>query len=221
MPDAGASRKRQIPVRRIPCDLATFRPRREPTESLVEAGSVWITRLCDGRGRICGADRATAVVGDFPPPPICWIENPAREAPGSGCSRRPAEATLQARKTRVSASARSRAIRCGAEHCACASTNSHDAVRFARRSATVPRRRRGHADSARVGARKGKPARRVPAQRSARQMELIENSVMEQRLAMKVRSRLRVICATPIQKRLESHRSKRFLCCVCRSVRGC
>jgi hypothetical protein len=51
------------------------------------------------------------------------------------------------------------------------------------------------------------------------QMELIENSVTEQRLAMKFRSRLRVICATPIQKRADSHRSKRFLCCVCRSVR--
>jgi hypothetical protein len=63
--------------------------------------------------------------------------------------------------------------------------------------------------------------RREGCSRSAlrTQMELIENSVTEQRLAMNFRSRLRVICATPIQKRAQSHRSKRFLCCVCRSVR--
>ena len=54
---------------------------------------------------------------------------------------------------------------------------------------------------------------------SAGQMELIENILIKQRLATEVRSRLRVICATPIQKRPDSHRSKRFLCCVCRSVR--
>ena len=54
---------------------------------------------------------------------------------------------------------------------------------------------------------------------SAGQMELIENIFTKQRLATEGRSRLRVICATPIQKRPSSHRSKRFLCCVCRSVR--
>ena len=64
-----------------------------------------------------------------------------------------------------------------------------------------------------------KPANRPLARRSARQMELIENRFGEQRLAMKVRSRLRVICATPFQKRPEFHRSQRFLCCVCRSLR--
>jgi hypothetical protein len=66
---------------------------------------------------------------------------------------------------------------------------------------------------------RGKPAPRVPTQCSARQIELIENSMTEQRLAMKVRSRLRVICATPFQKRPDSHRSERFLCCVCINVR--
>jgi hypothetical protein len=40
-------------------------------------------------------------------------------------------------------------------------------------------------------------ARSLLTQHSARQMELIENSLLDQRLAMKVRSRLRVICATP------------------------
>jgi len=75
-------------------------------------------------------------------------------------------------------------------------------------------------DSVRMEMREGKkPANRLLAQRSARQMELIENRFGEQRLAMKVRSRLRVICATPFQKRPDSHRSQRFLCCVCRSLR--
>ncbi len=68
-------------------------------------------------------------------------------------------------------------------------------------------------------ARGGKPACRVPTQQSARHTELIENSVTKQRLAMKIRSRLRVICATPFQKRLFGHRSERFLYCVCRSLR--
>ena len=40
-----------------------------------------------------------------------------------------------------------------------------------------------------------------PAQQSRRQMELIENNLTKQWLAMKVRSRLRVICATPFRKR--------------------
>jgi hypothetical protein len=51
------------------------------------------------------------------------------------------------------------------------------------------------------GARAGKPVSRVPTQRSALKVEPTENSFMEQRLAMKIRSRLRVICATPVQKR--------------------
>jgi hypothetical protein len=46
-----------------------------------------------------------------------------------------------------------------------------------------------------------KPSHRLPARRPCRQMELIENHSMEQRLAKKARPRLRVICATPIQKR--------------------
>jgi hypothetical protein len=50
-------------------------------------------------------------------------------------------------------------------------------------------------------------------------MPPIQNNVLEQGLAMKVRSRLRVICATPIQKRRDSHHSKRFLCCVCMCLR--
>ena len=69
------------------------------------------------------------------------------------------------------------------------------------------------------GAKGGKPAGRVPTQQSARQIELIENNVAEQSLAMKVPSRLRVICATPIQKRRVGHRSERFLYCVCRNLR--
>ena len=69
------------------------------------------------------------------------------------------------------------------------------------------------------GARGGKPADRVPKQPSARQMELIGNGFTEQRLAPKFRSPLRVICATPFQKRSVWHRSERFLYCVCRSVR--
>jgi hypothetical protein len=75
-------------------------------------------------------------------------------------------------------------------------------------------------DSARGGTPEGqnRPGR-VPTQRSAHQMELIENSLIHQWLAMKARSRLRVICATPFQKRPVWHRSERFLCCVCRSVR--
>jgi hypothetical protein len=44
----------------------------------------------------------------------------------------------------------------------------------------------------------GKPVGRLPTQRSAPKMRRIENIFMEQRLAMNFRSRLRVICATPV-----------------------
>jgi hypothetical protein len=57
-----------------------------------------------------------------------------------------------------------------------------------------------------------------PGRRSTPEMKLVENSVTDQRLGMKVRSRLRVICATPFQKRPVGARSERFLCCVCRCV---
>jgi hypothetical protein len=53
-------------------------------------------------------------------------------------------------------------------------------------------------EQARAG---GKPASRVPTQQSTAKTRVTENSIMEQRLAMKIRSRLRVICATPVQKR--------------------
>jgi hypothetical protein len=69
------------------------------------------------------------------------------------------------------------------------------------------------------GERGAKPARRGLTQRSARRIELIENSVREQRLAEKMQSRLRAICATPFQKRLFGYGSERFLYCVCRSLR--
>jgi hypothetical protein len=69
------------------------------------------------------------------------------------------------------------------------------------------------------GARAGKRSHQLLGRLSTRQMELIENSMTEQRLAMKVRSRLRVICATPFQKRADSHRSEQFLYCVCMGVR--
>jgi hypothetical protein len=69
------------------------------------------------------------------------------------------------------------------------------------------------------GARGGKPAGRVSTQQSVRQTELIENNVIEQRLAVIGRSRLRVICATPFQKRPFRYRSERFLYCVCRNLR--
>jgi hypothetical protein len=75
----------------------------------------------------------------------------------------------------------------------------------------------------RFGARRGpgraKSAHRPPAQQSAAEMEPIENIVTKQRFAMKVGSRSRVICATPVQKRSDLHRSERFLYCVCRSLR--
>jgi hypothetical protein len=49
--------------------------------------------------------------------------------------------------------------------------------------------------------------------------EPFENRLYKQRLTMKARSRLRVICATPIQKRAAPRTSTRFLCCVCISHR--
>ncbi len=49
--------------------------------------------------------------------------------------------------------------------------------------------------------------------------EPFENCSYKQCLTMKVRSRLRVICATPIQKRAAPRASTRFLCCVCISHR--
>jgi hypothetical protein len=69
------------------------------------------------------------------------------------------------------------------------------------------------------GAPGGKPAGRLLTQRSAPKMRRIENIIMEQRLAMNFRSRLRVICATPVQKPSVWCRSKRFLCCVCKALR--
>jgi hypothetical protein len=59
----------------------------------------------------------------------------------------------------------------------------------------------------------------VFTQRSRRHMELIENSLMEQRLVAKALPWLRVICATPFQKRHGGRRSERFFCCVCKRLR--
>ncbi len=56
-------------------------------------------------------------------------------------------------------------------------------------------------------------------QQSARQMELFKNTHVKQYLARKTRSRLRVICATPFGKGVESGGWERFLYCVCRSPR--
>jgi hypothetical protein len=42
-----------------------------------------------------------------------------------------------------------------------------------------------------------------------------KNPSRKQQLMMKVRSRLRVICATPVGKRAAPSASTRFLCCVC------
>ena len=56
-------------------------------------------------------------------------------------------------------------------------------------------------------------------QQFTRQMELFKKSYKNQLVAGKYRSRLRVICATPIGKGAESGCWKRFLCCVCRSPR--
>ena len=60
---------------------------------------------------------------------------------------------------------------------------------------------------------------RCPHRQSRRQLELFENTKSKQWLAAKLQSQTRVICATPFGKRAASGRSKRFLCCVCRSPR--
>ena len=61
----------------------------------------------------------------------------------------------------------------------------------------------------RFGAREGPREAEgdVPAARTTivPEMEPIENTFVNQWLVMKVRSRLRVICATPLQKRSDSH----------------
>jgi hypothetical protein len=54
---------------------------------------------------------------------------------------------------------------------------------------------------------------------SAAEMAPIKKIVTKQGFETKAGSRLRVICATPVQKRSDSHRSGRFLHCVCRSLR--
>jgi hypothetical protein len=69
------------------------------------------------------------------------------------------------------------------------------------------------------GADCGKPASAVPTHQSAAQMGLIQYFQTKQILAMKVRSRLRVICATPVQKRAAKDGLRQFLCCVCRDLR--
>jgi hypothetical protein len=46
-------------------------------------------------------------------------------------------------------------------------------------------------------------------------MELFQNKHKKQDVAEKVRSRPRVICATPIAKGAQSGASELFLCCVC------
>ena len=76
-----------------------------------------------------------------------------------------------------------------------------------------------HDSLLRRSARSGNPTQLFPAQRSGWQIELFGNSVVEQRFAVKARSRSRVICATPFQKRPGLHRSEWFLCCVCRALR--
>jgi hypothetical protein len=50
-------------------------------------------------------------------------------------------------------------------------------------------------------------------------MEPFQKHLYKQGLTMKIRSRLRVICATPRQKRAAPLASRRFLCCVCISLR--
>ena len=82
-----------------------------------------------------------------------------------------------------------------------------------------PRDVAGRSIRACEGLGRRKAAGRLPAHRCAPEMEPIENILIKQRLLMKVRSRLRVICATPLQKRADSAHSERFLYCVCRSLR--
>ena len=60
---------------------------------------------------------------------------------------------------------------------------------------------------------------RCPHRQSRCQLELFENTEWKQSLAAKRQSQTRVICATPVGKGAASGRSKRFLCCVCRSPR--
>jgi hypothetical protein len=88
-------------------------------------------------------------------------------------------------------------------------------------AALLVQRRGGFCRSIRVdkGVGAGKPAHRLPTQQSSGQMELTENASIKQWLAAKALWPLRVICATPFQKRSDSHRPTRFLCCVCRCLR--
>jgi hypothetical protein len=53
-------------------------------------------------------------------------------------------------------------------------------------------------------ARGGKPGSRLPARRSLSESQLIQKTLATQSLPAKARPRLRVICATPFQKRLKS-----------------
>jgi hypothetical protein len=57
---------------------------------------------------------------------------------------------------------------------------------------------------------------RLPAQRSPGRKEQILKCDIKQRLALKFRSLLRVICATPFRKRPRAVRPVWFICCVCR-----
>jgi hypothetical protein len=56
-------------------------------------------------------------------------------------------------------------------------------------------------DSVPTGALSSRSAPERLWQQSMRQMELMENCLIKQMLAIKVRSRMSVICATPVQKR--------------------
>jgi len=113
---------------------------------------------------------------------------------------------------------------CGAEPVAAVATRGRRPILIlaspiALRVIFAAGRRPGRSIRCEESCEKGKTRRADYLRNDLPQMEPTENSVREQWLAMKARSRLRVICATPFQKRPDSQRSERFLCCVCRSLR--
>jgi hypothetical protein len=187
MPDAAASRKRQIPIRRIAGDLdGSF--------------GAQATKSQDGETPVRTAD-------------LRWA---GREV------RRRDQDLKRNRTARSQPSCRS-LYNIGGRLCG----KSESRFRPERQLSLVGmddlggdgRSPRAFDSAQALRVRNRKPAFGVPAPRSARQIELFENSLMKQRFVTKGRSQLSVNCATPIQKRLPSQGPKRFLCCVFRGVR--
>jgi hypothetical protein len=191
MPDTGASRKRQIPGRRNPSRLMTPGLPTVALKCLIEV---------ENRDVALDLSHAPQIRSGF----------------GNAASR---ISRVRVRSLKNKGFCNPITFRCSAR---CSAIAAATTFQFAHRLEHhfAAERSVWLLDSVRTEARAMEHRRAgVPKRQSALQMELFEINVMEQRLTIKARSRLRVICATHFQKRLVRYPSERFLCCVCINLR--